>query len=167
MAALVANKYRRSLASPIRCTLYVVSSHSSIQHYRAGLTTKSDVSCPLLFLFFRSTTKTVRCATYATATTLQLKHEERNKPVSQVVQRQGHAQEVGHPRLERVVRVDEPNEIVGKRLRVRCERRELTFVATRGLRAQTVAVFLHDSDEVLPVQGRVLDLKFHVGIAKL
>lgn len=78
--------------------------------------------------------------------------------MSQVVQRERHTQEVWHPRLQRVIRVDEPDEIIGKGLRVRGERRELTLVAARGLGAQAGAVFLDDSDEVLPVQLRVLDL---------
>lgn len=84
---------------------------------------------------------------------------KQNRPVSQVVQRQRHAQEVGYPGLQRVVRVDERNEAVGKRLCVRGERSELAVVATRGLAAhQAVAVFLDDRDEILPVQGRVRDL---------
>lgn len=79
----------------------------------------------------------------------------------QIIQCQRHAQEVGYPGLKRVVRVHERDEAVGERLGIRGERRELAVVAAPGgLTAdRAVTVPLDDRDEVLPVQGGILDLR--------
>lgn len=79
--------------------------------------------------------------------------------MSKVGQSQCHAQEVGHPRLQRVIRVNERHEAVRERLRVRRERCEFAVVAAaRGPAVQAVAVALDRRHEVLAIQGRVFDL---------